>query len=132
MNIRSRTPIHRLPVTRVLIVQAGVCLLISLVCWLLLGNIAGYSAFLGGAIGVAANAYFAYRAFRYFGARSSKAVVQSLWSGEMGKLILTAAFFALVFVGVQPLEPVAVLGGYAAVLAAGASALLLVGRNPRH
>jgi len=105
---------------------------VAVVCGAFGGWVAGYSALLGGLIAWLANLYFAHKAFRYFGARSVKAVVQSLWSGEMGKLILTAALFALVFVGVRPLELLALFGGYLLVLGTGASALLLVRNNPKH
>ncbi|MEE4464977.1 F0F1 ATP synthase subunit I [Azotobacter chroococcum] len=132
MNIRNRTPLHRLPVFRVLVVQALTGLVTAFACGVFWGLVAGYSALLGGLIAWLANLYFAHKAFRYFGARSAKAVVQSLWSGEMGKLILTAALFALVFVGVQPLEPLALFGGYLLVLGVGASALLLMRNKPKH
>jgi ATP synthase protein I len=50
----------------------------------------------------------------------------------MGKQILAAALFALVFVGVRPLEPVALFAGYVLVLGTSASALLLLKNNPKH
>jgi ATP synthase protein I len=50
----------------------------------------------------------------------------------MGKQILAAALFALLFVVVRPLEPLAVFAGYLVVLAVGASALLLLNKNPKH
>lgn len=132
MNIRNKTAFYRLPVFRVLVAQALVVLAVTLVCGVSLGFVAGYSGFLGGLIALLANLYFAYRAFRYFGARSIGAVVQSFWAGEIGKLILTAALFALVFVGVQPLKPLVLLSGYLLVLGTGASALLLVKNNPKY
>ena len=132
VNIRNQTPFHRLPVFRVLLAQALVGLVVACGCGLFSGFVAGYSGLLGGLIALLANLYFAYRAFRYFGARSVRAVVQSFRAGEMGKLILTAVLFALVFVGVQPLDPLAFLGGYLLVLGTGASALLLVRNNPKY
>ena len=101
-------------------------------CGGLFGRVAGYSALLGGLIALVANLYFAYKAFRFFGARSVQAIVQSFWAGEMGKLILTAALFALVFVAVKPLQPLALFAGYVLVLGTGASALLLMKNNPKH
>lgn len=132
MNIRNRTPFHRLPVVRVLAVQALTGLLTAMFCGLLFGMVAGYSGLLGGLIALLANVYFAFKAFRYCGARSARAIVQSFWAGEMGKQILAAALFALVFVGVKPLEPAALFAGYMLVLGAGASALLLMKTNPKH
>ncbi|MFI8742958.1 F0F1 ATP synthase subunit I [Stutzerimonas zhaodongensis] len=132
MNIRNKTPLHRLPVVRVLVVQAIVAVSTGVACSLVFGMVAGYSGLLGGLIALLANLYFAFKAFRYFGARSAKAIVQSLWAGEMGKQILAAALFALVFVGVKPLQPAALFVGYLLVLSAGASALLLMKNNPKH
>ncbi len=131
MNIYSRTPFHRLPVFRILVLQAGVGLAAAVACTLCLGTVAGYSGLLGGLIALVANLYFAHRAFRYFGARSIRSVVQSFWSGEMGKLILTAVLFALVFAGVRPVQPLALFGVYLLVVGTGASALLLVKKNPK-
>jgi ATP synthase protein I len=132
VNIRNKTPLHRLPVVRVLAVQALVALGAGVACGLFFGMVAGYSGLLGGLIALLANLYFAFKAFRYFGARSTTAIVQSLWAGEMGKQILAAALFALVFVGVKPLQPGALFVGYLMVLGAGASALLLMKNNPKH
>ncbi len=46
-----------------------------------------------------------------------KAIVRSFYAGEVGKQILTAALFALPFVVVKPLEPLAVFAGFLLVLA---------------
>ena len=132
MNYRNKTPLHRLPVFRVLRAQSLVMLLAALIGTLLFDWLSGYSMLLGGLIALLANVYFAFKAFRYFGARSARAIVQSFWAGEMGKLILTAALFALVFVAVKPLQPLALFTGYLLVLGAGASALLLLKNNPKH
>jgi len=132
VNIRNKTPLHRLPVVRVLVVQAIVAFGTGAIFAVIFGMVAGYSGLLGGLIALLANLYFAFKAFRYFGARSAKAIVQSLWAGEMGKQILAAALFALVFVGVNPLQPAALFVGYLLVLGAGASALLLMKNNPKH
>lgn len=132
VSIRSRTPLRRQPVFRVLRAQCLVAVITAVVIGLAFGIVAGYSSVLGGLICFVANLYFAAKAFRYTGARSAGAIVRSLWSGEMGKQILTAVLFALVFVGVRPLEPVALFAGYLLVLGTGASALLLMRKNPRH
>ncbi|MDH1237107.1 F0F1 ATP synthase subunit I [Stutzerimonas stutzeri] len=132
MNIRNRTPFHRLPAFRVLQMQALVTVLSAVSCGVVFGIVAGYSALFGGLIALTANAFFTYKAFRYFGARSARAITQSLWSGQMGKQILAAALFALVFVGVRPLQPVALFVGYMLALGTSASALLLMKNNPKH
>lgn len=132
VRIRSRTPFHRQPVFRVLQLQLAVAVAAAIIGAGFFGIVAGYSALAGGLIAFVANLYFALKAFRYAGARSTGAIVRSLWSGEMGKQILTAALFALVFAGVRPLEPLALFAGFLLVLAMGASALLLMKKNLRH
>lgn len=131
VNIRNRIPLHRLPVFRVLQAQLLVAFVVALVSTVVWGGVAGYSSLFGGLISLLANAYFAAKAFRYAGARSTGAIVRAMWSGEMGKLFLTAALFALVFVGVRPLDAAALFAGYGLVLATGASALLLVRKNSK-
>ncbi|AQZ94108.1 F0F1 ATP synthase subunit I [Halopseudomonas phragmitis] len=128
----NRTPFHRLPAFPVLLLQCLVMLGVAAILWFFQGPVAGYSGLLGGLIALVPNAYFAYRVYRYSGARSARAIVRELYSGEAGKLILTAALFVLVWVGVKPLEVAAVFGGYLAVLAVGASALLIVRGFPKH
>ncbi len=132
MNVRNKIPLHRLAVFPLLRLQLAVSLLTALVAWGWQGPLAGYSALLGGMIALLPNVYFTYKAFRYFGARSVKAIVQSFWSGAMGKLILTAALFALVFAGVEQVSVPALFVGYMLVLCTAASALLLVKGFPRH
>lgn len=132
MNIRNKTPLHRLPVFPLLLIQLAVALLAALAGWLWQGPEAGYSTLLGGMIALVPNLYFTYKAFRYFGARSVNAIVQSFWSGEMGKLILTAALFALVFAGVERLHVAALFAGYGLVLGTSACSLLLVKGFPKH
>ena len=106
--------------------QAIVCLLVTLLFILGKGMTAGYSALLGGMIALLPNAFFAYKAFRYFGARSARDIVQSIWSGAMGKWIITAVLFALAFVGVEPLAPMQLFIGYLLGLLAAACAPLLM------
>lgn len=132
MKIPNTNPFYRLPVFRVLQAQFLVMVLLSAGVFFLSGKVAGYSALFGGAIPLIANVYFAHKTFRYFGARSTPAIVRSIWVGEAGKQFLTAALFALVFVGVQPLSVAALFGGYVLVLGTGASALLLMKSNPKH
>ncbi|WP_394241162.1 F0F1 ATP synthase subunit I [Halopseudomonas laoshanensis] len=128
----NRTPFHRLPAFPVLLLQACVAILAALILWFFQNPVAGYSGLLGGLVALVPNAYFAYRVYRYSGARSAQAIVREFYSGEAGKIILTAALFVLVWVGVKPLEATAVFAGYLAVLAVGASGLLIVKRFQKH
>jgi len=128
----NRFPFHRQPAFPVLLWQAFTCVGAALVLLLSKGPVAGYSGLLGGLVALVPNAYFAYRVYRYSGARSVRAIVGELYAGEAGKLILTAALFVSVLMAVKPLEVAALFGCYLAVLAVGASALLIVRVFPRH
>lgn len=128
----SKTPLFRKVAYPVLSAQLVVSLVVALAALMWKGPVAGYSALIGGMIALVPNAYFAFKAFRYAGARSARAIVQSFWSGEMGKMFLTAALFALVFVGVKPLSVAALFFGYVLVLGTGGCALLLVKGFSRH
>lgn len=110
METRTPMPFHRLPVFPVLMAQLAAGLLAALALWLWRGPVAGYSGLCGGLIAWLPNLYFAHKAFRFGGARAAQAIVRSFYAGEAGKLILTAALFALTFAGVKPLEALAVFG----------------------
>jgi len=81
--------------------QIGISIIIVLICtsitcffW---GATVATSALLGGVIGIVPNIIFAYKAFKYAGAKSSKLVVESFFSGVKIKMIVTALLFAIVF-----------------------------------
>lgn len=128
----NKSPFHRTPAFPVLLSQLIVTLAVALVLWLFQGLAAGYSGLLGGLVALIPNCYFAFRVYRYSGARSARAIVGEFYSGEAGKLILTAVLFITVWLAVKPLVVAAVFGGYLAVLAVGASALLIVRGFPKH
>ncbi|MFZ2289069.1 MAG: F0F1 ATP synthase subunit I [Halopseudomonas yangmingensis] len=134
MNARmpNRVPFHRLPAFAVLRWQALVVLVVALILWFYQGRIAGYSGLLGGLIAIVPNAYFIYRAFRYSGARSARAVVSEIFAGEAGKLVMTAVLFVLLWVGVRPLEAGAVFAGFLAAVAVSACTPLIVKGFPKH
>ena len=77
------------------------------------------AALLGGGISAAANGYFAYRAFRYRGARQARRVVRGFMGGVMGKLAITAGMFGLCFSLIDGLHAPALLGGFAAATVTG-------------
>ncbi len=106
----NRLPFHRWVVFPMLLAQGVVALLAALVLWQWLGAVSGYSGLCGGLIAWLPNLYFAWKAFRFTGARAAQAIVRSFYAGEAGKLILTAVLFALTFAGVKPLAPLAVFG----------------------
>ena len=128
----NKSPFHQTPAFPVLVLQLVVTLVVALVLWIFQGLIAGYSGLLGGLVALVPNGYFAFRVYRYSGARSARAIVGEFYSGEAGKLILTAVLFITVWLAVKPLVVAAVFGGYLVVLAIGASALLIVRGFPKH
>ncbi|AHA25221.1 ATP synthase I chain family protein [Pseudomonas aeruginosa] len=75
------------------------------------------------------NCYFAYKAFRFSGARAAREIVRSFYAGEAGKLILTAVLFALTFAGVKPLMAPALFGVYLLTLMVSWCAPLLMGKT---
>lgn len=108
----NRLPFHRWAVFPVLLAQLVTLLLAALVLWQWHGVVSGYSGLCGGLIAWLPNVYFAFKAFRFSGARAAQAIVRSFYAGEAGKLILTAVLFALAFVGVKPLAPLALFGAF--------------------
>ena len=92
-----------------LLVQLLFCLMAALVMFLLIDGVASYSILLGGLISIVPNGYFAWKVFRFSGARNTPLIVKSFYAGETGKLIMTGVLFALVFAGIKPLNELAVI-----------------------
>lgn len=99
----------------ILLGQFLAMLVIGAVGLLLGGKLTGLSALLGGLIGWLPNTYFALRAFRYRGARAAQKIVRSFYAGAFGKMILTMAMFAIVFIKVKPLGALALFVGFGLV-----------------
>ncbi|TMM45789.1 ATP synthase subunit I [Colwellia ponticola] len=72
-------------------------LLTTLVIYFIWGAPHAKSALVGGIVAIVPNIIFAYKAFRYAGAQSSRKVVESFYSGVKLKMLYTALLFALVF-----------------------------------
>lgn len=129
MAFRNKVPLHQLPIFKVLVVQALVTIGLAVV-FLIGKNVnAGFCALLGGLIALLPNIYFALKTFRYFGAQSAMAITLSLWSGEMGKYVLTAALFVLVFLAIKPTDLIALFISYFIVLIVSSLGLLLVKKS---
>lgn len=109
----ARSP-HRLVVVRLLRTQLAITLLLPLVL-LPFGTIAAVSAAAGGIACLVPNAYFASRAFRYSGARSTMLILNAFYSGQAMKLLLTALIFTLIFIYLKPLNAGALFGGFVMV-----------------
>ena len=106
----ARPPVHR--ITRV---QLALLLSLSLLL-LAFDKVVAYSVLSGGLIAIVPQAYFAVLAFRWRGARSARAIAQSSYVGEVGKLLLSVAGFALVFAVLRPIDGAAVFVGFLAML----------------
>ena len=107
--------IARPPVRRITLAQLALLLSLCL-CLLAFDKVVAYSMFGGGLIAIVPQAYFAALAFRWRGARSARAIAQSGYAGEVGKFLLSAAGFALMFAVVRPISGPAVFVGYLAML----------------
>ena len=55
------------------------------------------SALVGGLIQILPQAWFSWQAFKYAGASNVDKVVQSMYRGELGKVVMTATLFAILF-----------------------------------
>lgn len=82
---------------RLIIWQLMITALLATVAMLLSGGIAGRSALLGGLVSVLPNAYFAKKLFQQQGANAARQIVSSFYKGEVSKILLSIALFALVF-----------------------------------
>ncbi|WP_346776934.1 ATP synthase subunit I [Thalassotalea sp. G2M2-11] len=69
----------------------------TLITYFIWGLSHAYSTLVGGAVAIVPNVVFAYKAFKYAGARAAKQVMNSFFSGVKLKLGLTALLFALAF-----------------------------------
>ena len=108
----------RLPVKHILAAQAGVALLVALVL-AFHGHIAAYSALTGGLICVVANGYAAWRAFGPPPVESAEGALSNLYRAEVGKFIIVASLFIVVFAGWESVNIGAFLAGSIATMIVG-------------
>ena len=102
------------PIISILLVQVLVTLILALALAIGQHGVAAVSALLGGVIAVVPNGFLAARLLSDRAGASAAALLRAAWLGELGKLALTAAMFAAVFVSVRPISPVALFGGFIA------------------
>lgn len=129
MAFRNKTPLHQLAISKLLLAQALVGIIAVLFFLLVEGKAAAGNAILGGLIALLPNVYFALKTFRYFGAQSAVSITLSLWSGEMGKYVLTVAMFVFVFMVIKPTNLIALFISYFLVLIVSSFGLLLVKKS---
>lgn len=117
------------PVYIAFVTQFIVCVIAALFGLVFLDIVAAYSILLGGLVSIVPNSYFARKAFRYRGARNTPLIVKSFYAGETGKLIMTGVMFAIVFAGIKPLNPLAVIVSYIAMIIVGLGVTAWVSLN---
>lgn len=95
--------------------QFALLLLLSGLLWHF-DSVLAYSAMLGCLVYWIPNAYFARLAFRYSSAQFPTMSLQSIYRGEIGKFLLTAMGFAVIFVCIKPLSHWAMFTAYLAMI----------------
>ena len=107
----SRRPgIHRL-----LLVQLGIVVAVTTVLVFETDNAVALSALMGGMTGVLPNAYSAWRAFLFRGARFRRQMISSLYRAQAGKHFLTILLFTGIFITSPPQSPEWFFGTFALV-----------------
>jgi ATP synthase protein I len=114
-------------VRNILLTQLAVAVLLAGLVWIWLGSERAVPTLLGGLIGVVPNTFLAVRLFSPQARRSANSLMRAGWIGELGKLAIAAALFAVVFAKLRPLHPGFVFAGYIATLVALPLAVLLFG-----
>jgi len=99
-------------IVRILLAQMGLGLVLAGGGFGISGGVAAYSAFLGSLVCVLPNAFLGARIVLAGGGGDARTLLRASYAGAAGKLLLTAAFFALVFVLVRPLAPGWFFGGF--------------------
>lgn len=112
---------HRLlPLT--LIAQIVMSLGLALVLGIWAGRTVGTSTLLGGIAAFAPNAFLAARLMN----ADIESLMRAAWIGEIGKLLMAALIFAMIFAFVRPLSVPAVFAGFLVTHFAILPALLLL------
>ena len=114
-----------LTIPRILTWQVIVGVVLAVVLWSLVGQVAGYSALLGALICVVPNAFLALRLAVPRRDPGAQALVRAAYIGELGKLALTVMLFVLVFTLVKPLSAAALFATFIATQMVTFSGLLM-------
>lgn len=99
-----------------ILISIVIVLIFSVATYFIWGLSFAHSVLSGGAISIIPNFVFAHKAFKYAGARSSEKVIDSFYSGEKLKIVLTAVLFALAFKFLA-IEPLAFFSSFCIVVA---------------
>ncbi|MCV6604759.1 MAG: ATP synthase subunit I [Porticoccaceae bacterium] len=103
------------PVHRIAWIQLLILALLSLVLLAIDGRLAA-SAAVGGLLHIIPHAWFTRQAYRYRGARQVRQIVTAMYRGESGKILLSAALFAIVFARFKWVEPVTLFTSFGAMI----------------
>lgn len=103
--------ISRLPVWRIVAAQWLALVVLGAGLWVA-KPAALFPVLAGGMIEVFARAWFGYWAFRYVGASRSRLVLKAFRWGEVGKFVLVAVSFGLLFVLHREIAVIGVVAGY--------------------
>ncbi|XID74876.1 ATP synthase subunit I [Alkanindiges sp. WGS2144] len=98
-------------------IQAIAVPVAAVLAYLVAGPVAAKSALLGALLCWLASAYFAWQAFRQGGAKASRQILGSMYKGVIGKFVIVAVGFIVIFKTVAPLNMLALLGGFLLVQA---------------
>lgn len=90
-------------------------LMYALITYIIWGITHFQSVIIGGFVVIIPNVFFALKAFRYAGARSTKKVLESFYSGEKMKMLIMAILTALTF-KILTIEPIAFFTSFSLVL----------------
>ncbi len=102
---------------------------ISSVLVLTLGSVQALSWFIGGTISIVSNSYLAFKLISRRSADPNR-VLGMMYAGEIGKIVITATLFAIIFATQAWVQPLALFLGYtAALLAHWLSAIVAGNRN---
>ena len=102
---------------------------ISSVVVLTLGSVQALSWFIGGTISIVSNSYLAFKLVSRRSADPNR-VLGMMYAGEIGKIVITATLFAIIFATQAWVQPLTLFLGYtAALLAHWLSAIVAGNRN---
>jgi ATP synthase protein I len=116
-------------IRNILLTQAVTAVGLAAIVWLWLGTERAIPTLLGGVIGVVPNAFLAARVMSPRAGASARSLLRAGWLGEIGKLVIAALLFAVVFATLKPLHPGFLFTGYIATLLAMPVGLLFDGKE---
>jgi ATP synthase protein I len=111
-------------VRNILLTQLATALGVAAIVWVGSGSERAIPTLLGGVIGVVPNAFLAARVMSPRAGASAQSLLRAGWLGEIGKIVIAALLFAVVFTTLKPLHPGFLFTGYIATLLALPAGLL--------